>query len=137
MCTQQTNATNNQSACGSEAHNSISFTTTQGEKMDIEKALEAFRARVEADQIARCKAEGFRLELHLTNLLATLKIGKKYAKVDVGRSGRYMVDMATGEIFGIKGYGVIHKGHRFGTLDTIEAYNWGGYSAHRLTVKEA
>ncbi len=104
--------------------------------MGIEKALEAFRAKVEADQIARCIADNFDVDLHLHSLLATLKIGKKYAKVDIGRSGRYMVDMATGEIFGIKGYGVIHKGHRYGTLDTIEAYNWGGYSAHRLIVKK-
>jgi hypothetical protein len=40
-----------------------------------------------------------------------------------------MVDNATGEIFGIKGYGVIHRGHRYGTLDTIGDYDWSGYHA--------
>jgi len=62
--------------------------------------------------------------------------GRKYTKIDVGpahnMSGRYMVDNVTGEIFGIKGYGVVHKGHRYGTLDTIEAWNWGGYTARRV-----
>ena len=53
----------------------------------------------------------------------------KYTKVDVGTSGKYMIVNATGEIFGIKGYGVIHKGHPYGTLDTIHEWNWAGYVA--------
>jgi hypothetical protein len=36
--------------------------------------------------------------------------GKKYTKIDVGASGKYMVD-SEGNIFGIKAYGVIHRGH--------------------------
>jgi hypothetical protein len=54
--------------------------------------------------------------------------GKKYTKIDVGRSGKYMVD-ADGNIFGIKAYGVIHRGHHYGTLDTIEEWYWGDYTA--------
>ena len=57
--------------------------------------------------------------------------GKKYTKVDVGDSGKYMVVNATGEIFGIKAYGVIHKGHRYGTLETINDWYWGDYTAIR------
>lgn len=57
--------------------------------------------------------------------------GQKYTRVDVGPrhniSGKYMVDNATGEIFGIKGYGRVHRGHTFGTLDTIDDYEWSGY----------
>lgn len=56
--------------------------------------------------------------------------GKKYAKVDVGSSGVYMVDL-DGNIFGIKAYGVIHRGHRYGNLDTVDQWNWGGYKAGR------
>ena len=52
--------------------------------------------------------------------------GKKYSKVDVGSSGKYMID-AEGKIFGIKAYGVIHRGHQYGTLDTINDYFWGDY----------
>lgn len=54
--------------------------------------------------------------------------GNKYTKIDVGSSGKYMVD-ADGNIFGIKAYGVIHRGQRYGTLDTIDNYYWGGYRA--------
>jgi len=56
-----------------------------------------------------------------------VKPGRKYTKVDVGSSGKYMVD-ADGNIFGIKGYGVVHTGHRYGTLDTIDEYLWGHYT---------
>ena len=61
--------------------------------------------------------------------------GKKYTKIDVllpQQSGRYMVVNDTGEIYGIKAYGVIHKGYYFGTLDTIDNYYWGGYRAVKI-----
>ena len=59
----------------------------------------------------------------------TIKPGKKYTKVDVGTSGMYMVVNDTGEIFSIKAYGVIHRGHQYGTLDTIDRWYWGPYRA--------
>ncbi len=63
----------------------------------------------------------------------TIKPGKKYTKVDIGTSGRFMVVIETGEIFGIKAYGVIHRGHAYGTLATINDWQWGGYHAHKAT----
>jgi len=65
---------------------------------------------------------------HGDNYVARVKPGKKYTKVDVGSSGKYMVD-EQGNIFGIKGYGVIHRGHQYGTLDTIDEWHWGNYHA--------
>jgi hypothetical protein len=55
--------------------------------------------------------------------------GPKYTKVDFDGSGKYMIDNATGIIYGIKGYGVVHKGHTYGTLATIDEWYWGGYTA--------
>ncbi len=59
----------------------------------------------------------------------TVKVieGKKYIKVDVGHGGKFMIDL-DGNIYGIKAYGVIHKGHHYGTLDTINNYYWGDYA---------
>lgn len=62
----------------------------------------------------------------------TIRPGKKYTKVDVGSSGKYMVVNETGEIFGIKAYGVIHFGHFYGTLETIDDYFWGRYDAVKI-----
>jgi hypothetical protein len=53
--------------------------------------------------------------------------GQKYIKVDVGRSGKFMIEKETGNIFGIKGYGVIHRGKRYGNLDNFEQFHWGRY----------
>jgi hypothetical protein len=60
-----------------------------------------------------------------------VKPGRKYVNVDVGSSGKYMIT-PEGEIYGIKGYGVIHRGHFYGTLDTINQWNWSNYTAYKV-----
>lgn len=60
---------------------------------------------------------------------ASVHVGPKYTRVDFDTSGYYMVVNSTGEIFGIKSYGVIHRGHAYGTLDTLDAWDWSGYRA--------
>lgn len=62
-------------------------------------------------------------------LLVAIKPGPKYTKVDIEGSGRYIVVNETGDIVGIKGYGVPNWLHRYGTLDTVDAWEWSGYSA--------
>lgn len=96
--------------------------------MKYEK-LETFRAHLEAEQRRGLIAQGYTPEHHRHD--CRIKMGRKYANVDCGDSGKYMIDLATGEIFGIKAYGVIHRGHRFGTLDTIAEFDWSGYLAVR------
>ena len=61
----------------------------------------------------------------------SIKPKKKYIYIDVGHSGKYLVVRETGNIIGIKAYGVPHWGKRYGNLDTIHDYNWGDYSAWR------
>jgi hypothetical protein len=62
--------------------------------------------------------------------------GPKYTKIDHGpahnMSGFLMIENATGEIFGIKAYGKVHKGHRYGTLATAGQWYWGDYSPREL-----
>ena len=67
---------------------------------------------------------------NLEAAVAHFKIGNKYTKVDIGSSGKYMIDKE-GNIWGIKAYGQIHKGHYYGTLDTINQYYWGDYQAYK------
>lgn len=66
-------------------------------------------------------------EANIDNARTWIKIGVKYDKVDVGGSGKLMVERSTGKIYGIKGYGKIHKGHYYGTLDEIDQWYWGHY----------
>lgn len=93
--------------------------------------LELLAAKVEADTLDNLKRTGLDCEANRLNAKTSIKPGKKYTKVDVGSSGKYMVD-AEGNIFGIKAYGVIHTGHQYGTLDTINEWYWGQYRAVKV-----
>jgi hypothetical protein len=58
--------------------------------------------------------------------------GKKYVKIDRNHGHGYlMVDTTDGCIYGIKCYGQVHKGHYYGTLDTISGWNWGDFSPEK------
>ena len=70
-------------------------------------------------------------ECNLLNAKAAYKIKKKYTYIDIGGSGKYLIN-SDGEIYGIKAYGVINKGHFYGTLDTTENYYWGDYTAKKI-----
>ena len=95
--------------------------------------VEHFAQRLRAEQRARYACENPNLDA--ASLVVKTSQGPKYTKVDVGTgphlSGKYMVVNATGEIYGIKAYGVIHRGHAYGTLDTIDQWDWSGYVAVR------
>ena len=100
---------------------------TQIENFDAK--LEQLRVTIEQQQRAGLEAQGYDPANHRHD--CRIKFGRKYVNIDVGDSGKYMVDIATGEIFGIKAYGVIHRGHRYGTLDTVHDWFWGEYTATR------
>lgn len=102
--------------------------------MTLTEKLEIFRATLEAATLQDQMDRGFTPALHRHD--CRVKIGRKYANVDVADSGKYMVELSSGRIFGIKGYGVIHRGYSYGTLDTIADWDWRGYTA-RKRAREA
>ena len=65
----------------------------------------------------------------------TVRPGPVYTKIDQGpehnMSGFLMIENSTGRIYGIKGYGRVHKGHYYGTLDTADKWYWGEYGPMR------
>lgn len=94
--------------------------------------LKAFAALVEQHTVARLKEQQLDCAANIAHAKTKVTICKKYTRVDVGASGRYIVENDTQRIFGIKAYGVIHRGHQYGTLDTINDWCWGGYHAKRI-----
>jgi hypothetical protein len=42
---------------------------------------------------------------------------QKYIKINMGTSGKFMVDVSNGAIYGIKGYGKINKDHKYGNIE--------------------
>lgn len=101
-------------------------------------AAQTFHAR-RLDYFRTCQAQGHpedpqMIEFWRKDSAATVRPGKKWTKIDVGTSGRFMVGDA-GIIFGIKGYGVPNLKKQYGTLDTIHDYFWGLYGAPYLIDK--
>lgn len=97
--------------------------------------LETFRKLVEADQ-RRGYLKTYPNSVNIDQACSCrLKMGKRYCNVDVGSSGKYMVTLEAGEIYGIKAYGVLHRGHYYGTLDTIDQWDWSGYVAHHKIME--
>lgn len=98
----------------------------------MDKKIAAFAERVSREGLALFvnRYESIPMEMAVRDTKAEIKPGKRYTKVDVGRSGKFMID-EDGNIFGIKAYGVIHRGHCYGTLDTIEDWYWGDYYPRR------
>jgi len=94
----------------------------------LDAKLKTFAELLEKQQIERLHKDNLACQVNIDNAKTYIRKGNRYIKIDVGTSGKYMIDKA-GNIFGIKGYGVIHRGHQFGTLDTINDWNWGDYRA--------
>jgi hypothetical protein len=103
------------------------------------EAIEAFAQQLLAERQARLR-EDYPASDQWESETVNVKPGPVYTKVDVGpahnMSGAYMVENATGIIYGIKGYGKVHKGHRYGTIATIAEWDWSGYKGRPKSPDE-
>ena len=75
-------------------------------------------------------------ETNLESAKVTYKIKKKYTYIDNRDSGKYMINKE-GEIYGIKAYGVINLRRSYGTLNTINEFYWGDYTAKRIVQENS
>lgn len=96
--------------------------------------IQKFAEKVERGQIERLKEKNLGCEANILNARTKIITGRKYTKVNVGGSGKYMIDK-DGNIFGIKAYGQVNKAHHFGNLETVDSYYWGNYSAYKIVVQ--
>ena len=86
----------------------------------VEK-LEKFRAAFEkADRGCQDFGETVQIE-------TGRKFDKVYVQTKVQKLGRYMVDRNSWVIYGIKSWAQINERRTYGTLDTVDQYDW---SAH-------
>ena len=56
------------------------------------------------------------------------KFDKVYVQTNVQKLGRYMVDRNSWVIYGIKSWAQINPRRTFGTLDTVDQYDWAPYN---------
>lgn len=100
----------------------------------MEEKLKTLCELITKEQIERLIEQGLDCETNKIQARAKYIIKKKYSYINIGSSGRYMVDNQTSCIYGIKAYGVINKNHRYGNLETINNYYWGTYTATLKTT---
>jgi hypothetical protein len=97
-----------------------------------------FKQLLEQQMLAHGLAKGLAREL--IDYCVSVHFARRYTRIDTGRpdapasEGRYLVDNWTGQIFGLRAYGVPNKKKQYGTLDTIDDWDWGGYTAVRKSV---
>src|ERR1039457_3882165 len=106
--------------------------------MTTNEKLKAFAALVTEQQKSRWIRDGYTHDMDDSRpgcaWVARVRPGPNYTRVDVGGSGKYMVENATGQIFGVKAYGRSPRGHSYGTLDTMQDWDWSGYVGVRKAV---
>ena len=56
------------------------------------------------------------------------KFDKVYVQTSVQKLGRYMVDRNSWVIYGIKSWAQSNPRRTFGTLDTVDQYDWSPYN---------
>jgi len=86
----------------------------------VEK-LEKFRAAFQAADRG-CQDFGETVQIETGR-----KFDKVYVQTSVQKLGRYMVDRNSWVIYGIKSWAQINERRTYGTLDTVDQYDW---SAH-------
>jgi len=99
---------------------------------------EQIKANYYADAIRR-SSDYETWDKHIGSRIGTeVIVGPKYTKVNVllpDPSARYMVENATGDIYGVKSYGKVNKAHYYGDLNNTDEYYWGGYAPTRVMIR--
>ena len=93
----------------------------------LEKFRQAFQA---ADK--GCQDFGETVEIETGR-----KFDKVYVKTSVQKLGRYMVDRNSWVIYGIKSWAQINERRTYGTLDTVDQYDWSPFQGVPLPGTDA
>jgi hypothetical protein len=89
--------------------------------VEYTQKLEKFRAAFENESSSTKHGEKVQIE-------TGRKFDKVYVQTSVQKLGRYMVDRNSWVIYGIKSWAQINPRRTFGTLDTVDQYDWSGYN---------
>ena len=95
--------------------------------MEYREKLQVLAALVEKESIEDLHKWNLACDANIEYARTKIIEGNKYDKIDIGNSGKLMIEARTGNIFGIKAYGQIHKKKYYGNLDTINEWYWGEY----------
>ena len=90
--------------------------------------IQELARRIQEGEQASLKRHELACEANMNNAITHIHQGRKYTRIDVGSSGRYMIN-PEGKIYGIKAYGVPNLRYYYGTVDnpspTLFNGRWG------------
>jgi hypothetical protein len=92
--------------------------------VEYTKKLEQFRKAFEDGHNARMKLIGPNLKPERVEVETGRKFDKVFVNTGHQRLGRYMVDRNSWAIFGIKSWAQVNDRRQYGTLDTVDQYDW-------------
>lgn len=99
----------------------MSITVGLDRAVEYVEKLEKFRTSLEMAD-AGCKTNGDTVKIETGR-----KFDKVYIQTKHQKLGRYMVDRNSWTIYGIKSWAQINERRIYGTLDTIDQYDWSPY----------
>jgi hypothetical protein len=95
------------------------------------RKLVNFCAMLEQAQVTRMKQQ-FPNTPFLHNQLVEVNDGRVYSRITIEKGARYFVRVKDGAIFASKSFKTPTLARQYGTLDTIEQFDWSGYNAVAL-----
>jgi hypothetical protein len=108
----------------------MSKTTGLDRAVEYVQKLEKFRQAFEAGHSKHIKGEKAQVE-------TGRKFDKVFINTGVQKLGRYMVDRNSWVIYGINSWQQVNERRVYGTLDTIEQWNWEPYYASPVAGTQA
>ena len=99
----------------------MSDTTGLDRAVEYVTKLDHFKQTLQAQE-SSCVQSGYTVQIEKGR-----KFDKVYIKTPNQTLGRYMVDRNSWEIYGIKSWAQVNPRRMFGTLDTVDEFDWSGY----------
>jgi len=105
--------------------------------MDYVEKLEQFRTLFEEQSNVRKARLYSNLDPDSIEVETGYKFDKVYINNGTQRMGRYMVESRTGIIWGIKSWTQVNYRRQYGTLDSIDQYDWSDFYGRPIPGTEA
>ena len=83
--------------------------------------------RISSLQFARHRNAGRPEDLAERWSTVRIRPRRRFVAIDIDTSGAYLVEVKTGEVVGIKAYGVPNYRHRYGNISDTSRFAWGAY----------
>jgi hypothetical protein len=105
--------------------------------MSYQKKLEAFRVQFQSHHNERKARLYPQSQPDSVEVEEGYKFDKVFLVSDGEPVGRYMVESRTGDIYGIKSWTQVNRRRWYGTLNTVDQYDWSEERGRPLPGTEA